>query len=308
MFRIRHIVVAFALMTGLTSCFTGIESTPAITDKDVRRQQVQVAPEESFLDDIKPTNMSDQLKVGKQWIVTDRKIKLVLDASADNLNIIPGNILTYVGSQPAVTVDGRNVTDIELADSNGNTVYFRTSIDPDRFKDGAAVEIPFAIDLDLIAEVSKRMTGKDFYILSRSRYDMTDNTYNGRKFVKVTIDTVSPGNSVYPVRLSLSEKGEKKFRLYMSTPFQQSMPRRFSTLFSLTNPRDSYPTILPAVWDCIVNGKVMTGMTRNECRLSLGEPDNVDRQTGYSSIREIWTYKDGRYLIFIDGVLESFRT
>lgn len=55
------------------------------------------------------------------------------------------------------------------------------------------------------------------------------------------------------------------------------------------------------------NGTVTEDMTRDECRLSLGAPDNIDRRAGYSVLREVWSYENGRYLIFEDGLLRSYR-
>lgn len=83
--------------------------------------------------------------------------------------------------------------------------------------------------------------------------------------------------------------------------------RKFGSLLSLSNPRDRYPEITDANWNNIVNGRVSEDMTREECRLALGAPATVDRRPGYSIMREIWTYENGRYLIFEDGLLRSFR-
>lgn len=302
-----RLVIAICLAQMLTACFTGIESTPAITDKEVRRQQPDLKPEDTFFDDIASERMSAKLYPGKQWVITDPKIKLLLDGSAAQLTFVEGDTLTFKAVHSATTIDGRPASDIELTDSRGNCFLYRTPIEMKKIS-SSAVEIPFTVDLDLIGEVSAKMLHKQFFITTRTRYDMTDNTYNGsRRFVSVTVDSVMPGNSVYPIRLSLTEDSNPPFRLYMSSPFQSVMPRKFSSLFSLDNPRKNYPAITDSTWDMIVDGKVAIGMTRDECRLSVGEPDNVDRAPGYSSVREIWTYRNGRYLVFIDGLLESFR-
>ncbi len=83
--------------------------------------------------------------------------------------------------------------------------------------------------------------------------------------------------------------------------------RRFSSIFSLTDPRLRFPDITDEIWKLITNGRVTTDMTREECRLALGQPDNVDRTPGYSILREVWTYENGIYLIFEDGRLRTFR-
>lgn len=305
---INRIMTVAVLAVGLTSCFTGIENTPKISDKEVRRQLTQtVTPEDSFMDDLPHSNLSTQLYPGKRWVVTDSKIKLVLDASASGLDIAAGDTLRFVESVSVPTVAGNEVVDLILENSTGKRIAYRTTIDPQRFASGAVIDLPFAVDFDLINDIATKLLNKQFYIVSRTRYDHIDNIYTSRRFVPVKIDSVAVGNVAYPIRLSASEHGQKPFRLYMSSPFQSAHPRKFAKLFSLSDPREKYPTIDPEVWQAIIDGRVAVGMTRDECRLALGQPDNVDRQPGYSSLHEIWTYKNGRYLIFIDNVLESFR-
>lgn len=291
----------------LTACFTGVESTPKITDKEVKRQLTETTLEDTYIDDIPVFGQSTDYYPGKELFVTDPKIKLILGASADKANIVAGDTLLFSHFSDAATIDGQNVTDIVLTDKNGKEFFYRTSINPDAINKGHAIDIPFTIDIDLVNAVGKKLCGQTYYIVTRARYDLSDNLFYGRRFVPVTIRSVDPGNSVYPIRLTLSENDGKHFRLYMSAQSSGYMPRKFATLFSLSDPRLSYPTILPQTWENITNGKVAVGMTRDECRLALGAADNIDRQPTYSILREVWTYKNGIYLIFADGILESYR-
>ncbi len=54
-----------------------------------------------------------------------------------------------------------------------------------------------------------------------------------------------------------------------------------------------------------MSGRVSEGMTRDECRLALGVPDEIKRMPAYEGMREIWTYAEGRRLVFSDGLLIS---
>ncbi len=65
--------------------------------------------------------------------------------------------------------------------------------------------------------------------------------------------------------------------------------------------------ITDANWDRIIHGRVALEMTRDECRLALGSPSHIDRYQGTSAYGERWTYENGVYLIFFDGILSSFR-
>ena len=84
-------------------------------------------------------------------------------------------------------------------------------------------------------------------------------------------------------------------------------PRTFPTLFSFDDPRKKYPDISPENWERIINGRVEAGMTREECRLALGSPKEVDRAANNSYLREIWLYENGIYLVFEDGLLKIYR-
>ena len=60
----------------MTSCFTGIESTPKITASDVKKQNIPVKEEDSFLSEIKPQPFSEWEK-GKRFYVSDDKFSLL---------------------------------------------------------------------------------------------------------------------------------------------------------------------------------------------------------------------------------------
>lgn len=304
---LKIIFAASILSVMLTGCFTGVENTPRITDKDVRKQVVESKPEDSYLEEIKQQNISSDFKEGKPWVIVDSKFKLLLNPEIQDINIKKGDTIRFKKFEEAVTVTGDRVAEIHLATSNGETIAYRTSIDFNKIQTGYPVTIPFTVDLDLVDKVRNKMLGQKYYIETRTRYDMNDQIYYGRRFVPVTICSVDYGNEYYPIRLTATEQNGQSFRLYMSIGPESRMPRKFSALFSISDPRLNYPDILPETWQKIVEGKVAAGMTRDECRLSLGSPDNVDRQAGYSSVREIWTYNNGCYLLFLDGILETFR-
>ncbi|MDE5920617.1 MAG: hypothetical protein K2G82_03250, partial [Paramuribaculum sp.] len=67
------------------------------------------------------------------------------------------------------------------------------------------------------------------------------------------------------------------------------------------------PDTPDAVWNNIINSRVATDMTRDQCRLAIGSPAEVKRRTDNNYLIEIWTYENGHYLIFKDGMLNSYR-
>lgn len=305
MLRLNRIFLILTCGMLLSGCFTGIESTPKITDSEVRRQQPKTTPEDLYLKEIEES--TPQMTIGKYLIVTDPKIRLVLDRSYSDTDLKEGDTLRLEKIDETVTFDGQRLALLVFTDRNQRNYAYRTSISPEYFKKNPSVSVPFTVDLEKVDAVRRKMAGNTYYIMTSAHYDKSGNLVYGRRFVPVRITSVQPGNEYYPVRLDMSEVSGNAYSLYMSVDAPSTMPRRFATLFSLSDPRLKYPTISDSNWELITEGKVAQGMTREECRLALGVPDKVDRQPGYSILHEVWSYNNGRLLVFEDGILQSFR-
>ena len=297
---------AVALCIGATSCFTGVESTPKITAHDVKREKIVDKPEDTYLAGIDRQPFA-QWQPGKKFYVTDNKISLMLGSTGATAGDLAGDTITLKSVTPATSVTGDEVTDISFTTPAGQEIIYRAGYSPEKLKELESVEIPFVIEESLINDVTARLKGNTYYIITSSWYDMDGNARSGRRFVPVKVDDVTFGNSFYPVRLIMSDENGQPFSLYLSTGKDLKAPRKFSSIFSLTNPRLRYPLISDDNWKLIINGRVAIDMTRDEARLALGAPANIDRRPGYSFMREIWTYENGIFLIFEDGLLKSFR-
>lgn len=303
--KIAFVAVAGLFSVSVSGCFTGIESTPRISDSEVERKKPAATVEETYLSDIS-ANTGRGIAPGKKWTVADKKISLVMsppDVAAE-LNV--GDTLTLTAINEVVTVDGNRVAELSFSDPRGHSLTRRTAAE---VKDLSKqrVEIPFAVETDLVDAVRTRMLGKSYYLLSSSRTDSTGNMLRGPRFIPATVNSVTAGNTYYPIKLHLTDSRGARFFLFMTVDESSSLPGKFSSLLSISDPKLKYPSITDDVWALIIDGRVRAGMTKPECRLSFGAPDNIDRQVGYSILREIWTYENGRYLIFSDGLLESFR-
>lgn len=303
--RLPRIFLILTCGVSLYGCFTGIESTPKITDSEVRRQQPKTTPEDLYLKEIEES--TPRMAIGKCLIVTDPKIRLVLDRNYSDTELKTGDTIRLDKIDEAVTFDGQRLALLVFTDRNRNNYAYRTSVSPEAFKANPTASVPFTVDLEKVDAVRDKMSDNTYYIMTSAHYDKSDNLVYGRRFVPVKITSVRPGNEYYPVRLDMSEENGNVYSLYMSVDSPSAMPRRFATLFSLSDPRLKYPSISDSNWKLITEGKVAQGMTREECRLSLGTPDKVDRQPGYSILHEIWSYNNGRLLVFEDGILQSFR-
>ena len=157
-----------------------------------------------------------------------------------------------------------------------------------------SVSLPFTVDVELVDSARALLRNRRVWTL---RPDS-----RGRKFQAVEITDVLPGNADYPFPVVAG--GDS---LLMVTNSRSASARTFANMFSLSDPRKLYPQITDAVWDLISQGKVAIDMTREECRLALGAPAQLERDALPTALYERWIYEDGVYLFFTDGLLSRFR-
>lgn len=306
--RLSNIIAAGAALLGsvaLTGCFTGVESTPRITESQVRRDVGSPTAEEEYLDDISLEPFGAWLP-GKCFIVTDEKIALLLNNRAAGAGPRAGSHLFYDSAKSATSVTGDNVTEITFIDSLRNAYRYTVAQRPDSLA-GQRIAIPFTIEQTMVDRVNERLADRTFYVLTSLRRDKTGQTLRAPKFVPVTVVRVRPGNTVYPVAVEIVDSAGDTTSVEMNVERGARNPRTFANLFSFSDPRKKYPSITDPTWEAIVNNCVGPGMTREECRLSLGAPAEVDKRPGYSYLYESWRYDSGVYLIFEDGILTRFR-
>lgn len=298
--------IAITSLVLLPGCFTGIESTPKITADDVKKQNVVISPEQQFFADVGAIPFS-QWRTGKRFYVTDDKIALAFGASAHGVDGLKGQILTYAGVDSLPDVAGNNATILYFDTDRGDRLRYRIDSPLSAVMSRASVDIPFAIDLDVVAWAHELLAAKKLFILTSAWYGVDGDAVEGRKFVPVIIDRVIPGNSVYPLMVCFTDGSGAKGAVYMSLGASRQATRNFDTLFSFSDPHLNYPNISDESWANIMSGRVALEMTRDECRLALGAPKEIERRPGYSGVMERWIYTDGAYLVFEDGILSDFR-
>ena len=305
--RLRPLLLraAAVLITGTaaTGCFTGVESTPKITDADVRRETTPPTPDETYLHDVRYAPRA-QWQEGRPFVVTDAKISraLVPDAYGQR-QLAEGDTLRYEGLTPGRSLASELVSDLRFIDTGGNGFTFRVDVEPDSLLQ-RVVKVPFAIDCDIVDQTSAKLLGKRFYIVTSARRDSAGTIWRARKFVPVTVDEVAVGTAVNPVRVRIVDEGNPPAYLFINPEARSGRSAgSFASMLSLTNPRDRYPLITDAVWENITNNRVSVGMTRQECKLALGAPAEVIQRPGYGYLYEAWRYDNGTYLMFEDGLL-----
>lgn len=287
----------------LTSCFTGIESTPRIQaprddkssgGRDVRR-------EDTYLDDIVAEPFS-AWRQGKRFFVSDERFTMLLGASTPSYRL-EGTTVRYAGARQTSTITGARALSLSFITSQGDTIAYRTpTLTP--------TDEPFLVDLDVVEKTRERLAGKQLWLETAVWRDSSDATVSGRRFIPVRIAEIEPGTVTYPIRVrfaTLDGATPSEGYMFMSTgPDDGRSRRRFGSLFSLSDPHERYPSISSEIWAHVIRGEVAPGMTRDQVRLSVGSPRDVDRPNGNGSsgvYRERWFYPNGLVVVFEEGIV-----
>lgn len=311
------IVVAAFLSEGLISCSTGIETTKTIKMSKSDKKQTMQSAEEILASNLVSESLS-QWKPGKRFLVTDDKASLILDTpggesserNADAEILLHGAILQYAGTELHKDAGGNTNVVIDLTDGKHSFTYNTGRNSEDAVKNLTGTDMPLMIDLDLVAMADSLLRGRSVWIKTGLWYDSEKQNIEGKKFVPVVIKSVRPGDQNFPFIIDFEDAEGHAALIYMNSKSANGLgaeSRTFPSLFSLTDPKLKYPAIDPEIWELIQQGKLREGMTKDECKLSLGNPTEVDAGHNWSNAIDIWRYKDGSFLHFENGLLVNYR-
>ena len=298
----------------LQACFTGVESTPKITYREVKENKADGTSDESVFASLFQAEKYADWQPGKTFYVTSPKISLILSAdNADTPTGMPseGDILTLQGTRQVTDLTGKEVVELIVTDSSGKgtTFTYRTGATSEELAERGHLTVPFTIDLDLVDLIRDSLSGKELYVMTPLWFNNDGKSIQGKKYIKIRIKDVIPATDTYPFRVIFTDanaSGEKDtYSVLMSAGTGNShwATREFPAIFSFTDPHLQYPAISDVMWQKIINNSVSKGMTKTEASLALGSPVNIDRGHDHSSTYERWRYSDGIYLIFEDGLL-----
>lgn len=296
------------LLVNMAGCmFTGVESTKRITEKEVQQAIGEIERRQPGIT-LQPFNDSvPAWRVGKQFYVTDDNLRLILaDAETDTVHLARQR-LTYDGYEQGSVLDNRATLTLLFKAQSGHVYRYRTGKTLQQFTRSFAV--PLLIDLDMVAHVDSQLRGQQLWVKTAIWYDLgTEDIRRGRQFIKVRIDSVVPGNKVFPLAVCFTalDGGESAF-MWMSDPNAVMPGRDFDSLFALRDPHENYPEISQNTWLLIQGGNLAVGMNKEECRLAVGPPKRISQLPNQAGLREYWYYDGGSYLYFVDGLLNQFR-
>lgn len=299
--------VLTALM--LPGCyFTGVESTPRITAREVKREAPLPSADDFYLASVTQKPLADWTR-GKRFIITDSRVERIFGASASALrgSDPTGMIITWEDARELPSPTGSTLTDLDFLTPSGDRLTYRVNRPLSRLMTDSVTEVPFTIQLSAVSEADSIMRGRDFWTLTALWRDDDDTPVKGRKFVRVHIDSVAPGNQIFPLKVAFTDESGRSARLFIHPGAKTQAPRTFSHVFSTTDPRNRYLHISPEHWALIIDSRIAEGMTTEECRLALGSPKEIERGATNSFLREAWLYDNGVWLLFEDGLLKRFR-
>ena len=305
----KIIVAMVAILTLPQACFTGVESTGKITERDVQRAMQEMESRKTPSSLLPYHDSLPLWQPGKSFTIVDNRVRLIFscdDMNLDTMSLV-GKVITFEGDGTHNHINGKEVVDLHF-NLDGHRLTYNTGKLPAEVNT-ASFAIPFIVDNDMVEHYRRQLVGKTFYVKTPMWLSADGNErINGRRFLPVKIVDVHSGNSIYPlgVEFEASDNGQRAM-MFMSEAQSAISGHDFDNLFSVSDVRTHYPHITPDTWQLIVNGKVVTGMTKEECQLSLGAPKSINRLPAQSGLREYWYYDGGRYLFFVDGLLKEYR-
>lgn len=308
MSRLTRLILSALTALAFASCFTGIESTPKITSGDVRRRQTFAVAENDFLSDVSSTRPSLWTE-GKRFYVTDDKISVIFTVASDDKDSLAGHELIFKSFAPTSSLTGEGATDIVMTSDRGDDLHYIVNVPYDELMKRERFDIPFTVERSVVESFGKAMTGKRYYITTPKWYNSaTDKEIKALRHIPVTVAGVTPGNSVYPLKVTFTNDSVAgDHYVLMTYGRDKASTRNFGKIFAFDNPRDKYTRISDHTWQLIIHSRVEEGMTRDECHLALGTPNSIKAVPTNAAVFEQWSYDDGVYLIFEDNILTRFR-
>ena len=303
-------ITILALGMSMTSCFTGVESTGKITLPEESRESKQ-SPEDAFIESYFVPQGCDSWRIGKTFYYTDEKLSFVFQAEQptfpDSVSL-KGKIFTYTGSVEESPFGGEKKVVLLFECEGHRFSYYTDKTRAEIAQMKYTPLIPPFIDLDDLNMARSLLKGRTLYIKTPMWYDREGEAIDGRKLIPVEVIDVLPGNNVLPVEVWFKDDKGNEAGVFMSLlTSSRSQYITFDRLFSFADPRLQYKEIQDEAWEQITLSRVKKGMTKAECKLSLGNPNEVKKIPTYSGLREQWIYNSGAYLYFVDGLLSEYR-
>ena len=271
-----------------------------------------VSAEQAFMiANFKESNLNEW-KVGDEFVCVVNHLPTLMEPRKgikEDYSNFKDVVLRYKGLEESQTWNGVE-SYVVYEDNNGTEFIYRISKPvTDILSSNFTPLLPELVSLNYINKADSLLRDKTLYVKTSNWYSLNGEEERCKKLIPITVQKVIAGNKIFPLAVVFKSENEKEALVYTSMFASQYMSQysTFDKLFTFTNPRDKYPQIKDEIWQLITMSQVVEGMTKNECQISLGLPDEVSQISEYSGLRERWLYKTGTFLEFKDGLLVKFR-
>lgn len=312
---LRKCVIATAVLLPAlcgAGCSVGSSATHAVDISRADKQAIRVpTAEERVLAEVNGQPLRDW-QPGKRFYATDNRALLIFDqrdlpADPDAVGL-GGKELIFKGIERTRRPDGSDEA-VVVFEADSRRLAFPTGRTPEDALNLLSTDMPMLVDLDVLEQIRGHLVGRELWTRGALWYSTTqpDHRVEGRKFERVRIQSVAPGDAAYPLVVEFTDETGERAAVKMSFGRSAAQSRPFAAVFAVSDPHLQYPDIEDSTWQLIRRGKVRTGMTKDQCRLSIGAPSNVTSGHDYSRTLDLWEYADGQYLMFEDGLLTRYR-
>lgn len=301
--RVISYIIIPMMCVLLQGCFTGVESTKRITLSKDEKKLVAPTAEEVLLQDVEASPYSEWC-VGKSLIVvSDRGAQLFEPRTnlTGDLSLHSGDTLYYRNQRRVTLPDGNDVISLIFTRHGDEFCYVPRKNERTLMSD----ELPGVIDPEMVEATGRKLVGMTLWTKSALWGDSEVQKIAGRKYEKIKVLRVEHGNMIFPLKVLFRDENNEEQFIMMNFGNSGNDSRSFASMFSLTDPHDRYPHIKDEFWESIRRGRVVEGMTKDECRLAKGNPSDVNTGHNYSHVLLIWGYPDGNVLYFVDGILQG---
>ena len=305
-----QIMLSIMAVVVLASCSTGIESTKTIRMSKEDMKLMTKSDEQVLASEIKGTPLS-QWETGKPFLAMSDRTLLIFEPSGlsfgQDSESIEGKTLRYQGVESRTTPDLTEECVILFSDGDRTYRYPTGKTTSEAMADIDSSKLPLVSDLALIEQWKDRISGMTLWTKSNLWYDSEGERRSGLRFAEVKVEDVLPASGEFPMKVKIVRPDGDTALMHMNYTADMADSRNFSALFFLKDPKIRYPQISDSNWSLIQSGKIGLGMTKEECRLSLGNPDDINAGHNTTHTMDIWQYTNGTYLMFTDGLLTRFR-
>lgn len=302
--RLFILCICFIPAALFQGCFTGVEGTSKINLSKKDLEGMSLSEEDKVLLPVKSQSLKDWLQ-GKKFLVADDRFRMIVNSESDN--ILKGDSLAYQKTEISIDAGHNERSLITFLGREGSPVVY--SIEKpyeEAMESFKSTDLPMLIDLDIVEEAGKILKGQTLWTKSALWYNDSLEYKKGKKFIKVTVTDVLPGNAFFPLLISFQAEGGESGNYLLNVGNSGNESRNFGKLFFSENPKKKYKNISDENWKAIQMEELRLGMTKEESKLSRGNPSEVDAGHSYSNTLEIWYYSNGDCLRFLDGLLVSF--